>query len=234
MRIEYVSLALKNNNRVINKKNNSPSFGELKCVPGDEVLLSLTSKKVLNNEKLLLSKVKKSGKILEGANELFEVIISERARERALLKKQREKEDLKKELYYAYVTQEAAYISPNVSNPQREYYLNVAKSRINDINIRLTQYEDFRDANMSRYKTLGKVAKALTKKSNFDPNYRGAHGLRLINYTLNAQDDEMSLMLMRHKKFERPIYFIDYSDEERYKDLEQKSKSLFSKIFKKQ
>lgn len=234
MRIETVSLSVKNNSKVINKKNNSVSFGELKCVPGDEVLLSLTSEKVLNNEKLLLSKVKKSGKIFEGANELFEAIIHERARERALLKKQQAKEALKEELRYAYIIEEAALMSHNVTDPQREYYLDAAKSKIDDINIRLTQYEDFRDANMSRYKTLGKVAKALTKKSNFDPNYRGAHGLRLINYTLNAQDDEMSLMLMEHKKFERPTYFIDYPDKKRFKELEGKPKSLFSKIFKKQ
>ena len=147
------------------------------------------------------------------------------------------KQTAKNESKYAAQNSEiiADYYRANGENSlAAKYYLDAAKSKIDDINIRLTQYEDFRDANMSRYKTLGKVAKALTKKSNFDPNYRGAHGLRLINYTLNAQDDEMSLMLMEHKKFERPTYFIDYPDKERFKELEGKPKSLFSKIFKKQ
>ena len=161
--IGYVPYSNSLNKREVN--NNSynplytskftPSFGEVKCVPGDELLLSYDDWRA--NPKALL-KVVKSQKDNKDASKIFGVLLDLRS------------DELRR--------------------------------------IKTEPYDG------SKFRTYGKAAKLLSKMPSFDPNYE-TWECYLVNDSLTNCDDELALVLMRHKKYDSFRSYI--SDENKVK-----------------
>ena len=211
--------------------NNKQSLAFKGSMPEDKFISSTVISPDMATPELLLQKVRKSDKNAKGVNELFEAVISERAKAIDLIKKHEEREILRDELRFAYTTSPTIFLGKNAPQAQIDYLLRPVKRKISYINDCLAQYENLPEIDFDRLKLLGKIAKSLTKKTSFNPNYKGSDGLRFINRTLNSGDDELSLMLIRHKDFECPAFFINPSDEERCIELEKQSKPFFIRWF---
>lgn len=231
MKISAVNLSYNVKKTGKNINNQTVSFKKSEWVSKDKFEELALGSLEHNAPRTLLHTVKNSDYDVKGVNKIFLGVVKKRAQELFLMQKQKEKELLEEKLQDAYRLRESAYLSTNVADDLRTYYIQKAKTAINNITDSLTQYKDFREPNHENFKIFGKVAKALLKKQNFNPNYKDSHNLRLITHTLSSGDDELSLMLMKHKDFERPVHCMKNAEWERFLKLEKQSKSLFSSIF---
>ena len=201
---------------------NTPSFGEKACLSKDEFQLSVLSL-VNNNPKELLKEVKKARKnIYTGA--LFNAVMESRKEELLLKQKAEEKAKIEYEIKNAHhMAQCAGLTSSNA------YYLNRAvTNRINDLKSILEKYDKYKPADENKLKILAKVAKVLVKKEGFNPNEKDYFGHTLIERAIYNDDDELALMIIKHKKFKRPteIQLTSY-DWRKFLELEKRAKSWF-------
>ena len=210
---------------------NRPSFNGKKDIPEDKFIPTTVISEDMAKPELMLEKVKKNKKNAKGTNELFEIVLTERAKELDLLRKQEEMENLKMELCLTYTSQQTSFLNENFPKARRDYFSRPVRKKISQINSRIEQYEDLREPDKGKIKILGKIAKALSKRASFNPNYTTSQGLSLIDFALNSDDDEIALLLIRHKNFKCPKSFIDYQSEERYTGLEKKAKSFIYRLF---
>ena len=229
MRINGLNLLVTKNTKTDTNIRKYPSFG--KSVKDDEFVFSSGISSYIECPDILLKKVKQSGKDAEGVNELFEAIISERGKEIKLMKKQEEKEKLKEELCQTYGNSPLMFLRENASEAEIDYFSRPIKTKINNILRSLGKYENLDEPDNKKFRLLGKTAKILAKKDSFNPNHICSDGLRLINHTINSDDDELSLVIIRHKNFKCPDCFIDSPNKEKYNYLEKKSKSFFARLF---
>ena len=204
---------------------NTPSFGEKACVPGDEFQLSALC--YLDKPKELLKMVK-SNENIGNVDMLFNMILSARADEIKLLEIQKHKEESQEALSCAYTMQESAYLSTSITDEQREKYLEKARNTISNTNKIMANYENYREPDEKKLKIFGKIAKILVKNPRFNPNGKDIRGNSLINNAIISGDDEIAIMLIKHKKFERPnSHFMYPEDYLKFLKLEKKAKSWF-------
>ena len=208
MRINSIGYMPYNNicNRTV---NNTPSFGEVKCVPDDELLLSYDDWRA--NPKALL-KVVKSQKDNEKASKIFDVLLYLRGEELRRKKTEQEKEKIITKIQNIY--HETSSLLDGLSSDWNEYLLANANDKVSALEMKLSQYSKTKPYDGSRFRTYGEAAKLLSKMPSFDPNYE-AWECYLVDDSLSYDDDELALVLMRHKKYNSLNSYI--SDENRIK-----------------
>ena len=202
---------------------NTPSFGEKACVPGDEFQLSVLSM-VDNNPKELLKRVKKAGKDVGYVDALFSAVLESRREELFLKQKAAEKAKIEWDIQNAY----NMYRSTDLTSSNASFLSGAVTDRINELESKLKEYDQYRSADENRLKILGKVAKELVKKDGFNPNEKNDIGYTLVERAIRNNDDELSLMIIKHKNFKKPTMDrMLYFESKKFLELEEKAKSWF-------
>jgi len=83
-----------------------------------------------------------------------------------------------------------------------------------------------------KMRVWGKIGRIISEKSNFNPNFISENGESLIEIAINNNDNDMALLLMKNKKFKKPIMFENPTHDIIYDNLERKlNKNIFARIF---
>ena len=189
----------------------TPSFGKKESIPDDGLLLSYDAWRA--NPKALL-KVIKSQKDNKNASEIFGTIIDLRGEELYRKKMQQEKEKIITEIQNTY--KDTSLLLDSLPFESMQHLLSQTNQKVSALEMELSQYSKTKPYDSSKFKIYGKAAKLLSKMPSFDPNYE-TWDCYLVNDSLRNEDDELTLMLMRHKKYNSLNSYISDENKSKFK-----------------